>query len=414
MTLPEESVQLQKLKQKCQSGETNFRINPSTYCIFQAEAAKKAMADNYADMTLADKLSDLAKGKKSEPFSWQEIRSAWLSQMKVLSQGDAVVALTERMTQFLTKRHGQSADLVWTIHQLITQTLTPVIINGLSDADQRIVQQDQQDKFEFLLSSETTPQSRWRTMVRHWRSLRLGNVIRRELKGRQLGKRPRQPDLLDPLVDMLPRLGLDRAVDAVVMVMTAIAGPPGAAALSTCYELISRPDWAAMLKAELSAIPDHCFYAAPHKVAPDTSRFIKEVLRLWNVPVVLRKARTDIEVEGEQLVKDSLFYLSPYLIHRNPAYWQDPEVFNPDRWLATAEHSPSEPGSYVPFGWSPKSCIGSLLGTIQLTILCRLLTGPVRIELEQPQELGMMILAFPQPKNFYGKILLNTTTGDQP
>lgn len=412
MALPEESVQLQNLKQKCQSGETNFRISPSTYCVFQAEAAKKAMADNYADMTLADRLSDLAKGRKSEPFSWQEIRSAWLSQMKVLSQGPALVVLADRMTQFFKQRHGQSSDLVWTIHQLITQTLTPVIISGLSDADQRIIRQDQQDKFEFLLSSETAPQSRWRTMVRHWRSLRLGNVVRRELKGRQQGKRPRQVDLLDPLVDMLPRLGLDRAVDAVVMVMTAIVGPPGAAALSTCYELICRPDWATTLKAELSAIPDHCFYAAPHKVAPDTSRFIKEVLRLWNVPVVLRRARTDLEIEGEQLLKDSLFYLSPYLIHRNPAYWQDPETFDPDRWLATTEHSAPEPGTYVPFGWSPKSCIGSLLGSIQLTILCRLLTGPVRIELENSQELSMTILAFPQPKNFYGKIVF-TSTGER-
>ena len=123
------------------------------------------MADNYADMTLADKLSDLAKGRKSEPFSWQEIRSAWLSQMKVLSQGPALVELADRMTQFFKQRHSQSSDLVWTIHQLITQTLTPVIISGLSDADQRIIRQDQQDKFEFLLSSETAPQSRWRTMV---------------------------------------------------------------------------------------------------------------------------------------------------------------------------------------------------------------------------------------------------------
>ncbi len=411
MAIPEESVQLQNLKHKCQSGETNFRISPSTYCVFQAEAAKKAMADNYADMTLADKLSDLAKGQKSEPFSWQEIRSAWLSRMKVLSEGPAIAELAGRMLEFLQQRHGQTSDLVWTIHQLITQSLTPLVISGLSVADQAIVRQDQQDKFEFLLSSETAPQSRWRTLLRHWRSFRLGNVIRRELKGREAGKRPRQLDLLDPLVDMLPRLGLDRAVDAAVMVMTAIAGPPGAAALSTCYELLRRPDWAEKIKAEFSAIPDHCFYAAPLKVAPDTSRFIKEVLRLWNVPVVLRKARTDLEVEGEVLQQGSLFYLSPYLIHRNPAYWQDPEVFDPDRWLATSEYSAPEPGTYVPFGWSPKSCIGSLLGTIQLTLLCRLLTGTVRIELENPQQLGMMMLAFPQPKHFTGRIVVGPAAG---
>lgn len=412
MNLLEESIHLQNLKKKCQSGETNFRINPSTYCVFQAEAAKKAMADNYADMTLADKLSDLTTGRQGEPFSWQEIRSVWLTQMKVLSQGPAVEALAERMTAFLQLRHGQSSDLVCTIHQLITQSLTPLVINGLSEADQNIVWQDQQDKFAMLLSAETVGQSRWRTMVRHWRSFRLGNVIRRELKRRQQGKSPRQVDLLDPLVDMLPRLGVDRAVDAVVMVMTAIVGPPGAAALSTCFELVCRPEWAEKLKVELATVPDHCFYAAPHKVAPDTSRFIKEVLRLWNVPVVLRRARTDLEVEGEQLLKDSLFYLSPYLIHRNPAYWQDPEIFDPDRWLATTENSSPEPGTYVPFGWSPKSCIGSLLGSIQLTILCRLLTGPVRIELEHPQELSMTILAFPQPKNFFGKIVF-TSTGEQ-
>ena len=49
--------------------------------------------------------------------------------------------------------------------------------------------------------------------------------------------------------------------------------------------------------------------------------------------------------------------ISPYVTHRNPHYWEDPEIFDPERFLP--ERSADRPEFvYLPFGGGPRKCIG--------------------------------------------------------
>lgn len=60
--------------------------------------------------------------------------------------------------------------------------------------------------------------------------------------------------------------------------------------------------------------------------------FIKETLRLYpSVPIVARRFGADGEIGGYFVPKDTQILLNIYLIHRDPAHWEEPEVFNPDR-----------------------------------------------------------------------------------
>jgi cytochrome P450 len=380
-----------------------FWLNDDELAVFDPHVAQQINAINFSDLILPDKLGDLLRGRDGEPFHWQRLRAAWLAQTKRLSDAEGLGKLAGRMSALLDERLGRPLDLVWAAQEVSARALVPMVVDGLRPADTARVLRDQTLKIGHLLVTEATRESVWQTIRSVLIQIRAGSVVRRELRGRAAGRRPRRLDLTDPIVDLLPELGVDRAVDAVTGVLTAIAGPPGAAAVALIYELTRRPDWEARLAAELAPIPLADLYAAPTRVAPVTHRFVKETLRMWSpTPLVNRTVRTDIQHERACLKTGQTYLLSPDIIHHDPRCWQDPDTFDPDRWLHQGEAG--DGACYVPFGWAPRGCIGAGLGTAQLILLCHLLCTRYRVELATPEAVRMALVSVPLPKNFHGTI----------
>ncbi|RAG85108.1 cytochrome P450 [Streptacidiphilus pinicola] len=109
----------------------------------------------------------------------------------------------------------------------------------------------------------------------------------------------------------------------------------------------------------------------PHLVWTDA--VLSEAMRLY--PPIMGLARRpldDFEVCGHRIPKDTFVGIIPYVVHRDPTWWPQPELFAPQRWL---EHPPPDgsadeltghavrPGrprfAYVPFGGGPRQCIGN-------------------------------------------------------
>lgn len=89
-----------------------------------------------------------------------------------------------------------------------------------------------------------------------------------------------------------------------------------------------------------------------------TQQIINEALRLY--PPGWLITRRSIEADrlgGFDLPAGTDVLLSPYVIHRQPRYWQDPERFWPERFTAEAEAARPR-YAYIPFVAGPRHCVG--------------------------------------------------------
>ena len=84
---------------------------------------------------------------------------------------------------------------------------------------------------------------------------------------------------------------------------------------------------------------------------------VKEVLRLRPVvPVVARKVREEVELNGHMIPADSVLMVSLFLLHRDPALHSEPDEFRPDRFLDGEDGEPWQPfGGGVGGAWARAS-----------------------------------------------------------
>lgn len=93
-----------------------------------------------------------------------------------------------------------------------------------------------------------------------------------------------------------------------------------------------------------------------------------------------RQALADDEVSGYQLPRGWLAFVIPYVMHRLPKWWPNPDVFDPDRFLP--ESSADRPKfAYLPFGAGPRQCIGNNFALIEAALIVAILAQRYRLEL---------------------------------
>ena len=96
-----------------------------------------------------------------------------------------------------------------------------------------------------------------------------------------------------------------------------------------------------------------------------TQLFFKETLRLYPAAwVILREAIEPVALIGHYFKPGSSFLISPYIMHRNPTFFEKPEQFS--LYRMKEKHAPF---AYFPFGGGPRSCIGSQFATYEAQMI---------------------------------------------
>jgi len=127
-------------------------------------------------------------------------------------------------------------------------------------------------------------------------------------------------------------------------------------------------------------------------------KVFQETMRLYPpVPILPRKVEAD-DVLGNYNIKagHSVFF-SPYLLHRHPDYWENPTVFDPERFdkeLSRKRHV----FSYLPFGGGPRICLGNNFAMMEAVFITAMATQRFRLQVPTDAKIEPVISLTTRPK----------------
>lgn len=99
------------------------------------------------------------------------------------------------------------------------------------------------------------------------------------------------------------------------------------------------------------------------------SMALREVVRLQTpIWAMVRRVIQDDEIAGYRIKRGTRLMISPYVTHRHPDFWPDPERFDPARFepdKVRAMHA----CAYLPFGGGSRLCVGQSLARLEGLII---------------------------------------------
>ncbi|MGH7563481.1 MAG: cytochrome P450, partial [Gemmatimonadota bacterium] len=92
--------------------------------------------------------------------------------------------------------------------------------------------------------------------------------------------------------------------------------------------------------------------------APFARQVVREALRLyppaWGIG---RQTTRPLELGGHRIAAGTQIYVAPWVTHRDPRWFPDPERFDPGRWADGAQTGAAR--AWIPFGAGPRGCVGN-------------------------------------------------------
>jgi len=144
-----------------------------------------------------------------------------------------------------------------------------------------------------------------------------------------------------------------------------------ATSLSWMLILLSKhPEWMQKCKQEIDiVIGDRLPQLEVMMQVPTLKRVIEEAMRLYPPAwIVGRKALEDDQLLGYEIKKGTNVFICVYQIHRHPDFWENPNDFDPDRFLPERSANRHK-YAYFPFGGGPRMCIGNNFAIMEMTLI---------------------------------------------
>ncbi|XP_019628033.1 PREDICTED: cytochrome P450 2U1-like [Branchiostoma belcheri] len=129
------------------------------------------------------------------------------------------------------------------------------------------------------------------------------------------------------------------------------------------------PDIQKKVHEEIDAVVGEGLPALSHRSQlPYVNACLLEVMRIRHIaPLIIPHATTEaVKVQGYDIPEGTQVLLNLYSLHTDPAYWPDPDRFDPGRFLDAEGNVINKPESFMPFGGGRRVCLGEQLARMEL------------------------------------------------
>ncbi|MEV6972026.1 cytochrome P450 [Kitasatospora sp. NPDC093806] len=160
------------------------------------------------------------------------------------------------------------------------------------------------------------------------------------------------------------------------------------------YELAKDPDAQERLHEEVEQVlGGRTPGIADLEKLPYTRMVADETLRLhppiWVYP---RDAVQEDEVNGWHIPAGGSVFMVPYVTHRHPDFWVDPDRFDPERFTEQNRAQQAR-FAYFPFGGGQRKCIGNQMALVQTHLTLAMVAQRFRLRVvpDHPLTLGTLV-----------------------
>ncbi len=187
----------------------------------------------------------------------------------------------------------------------------------------------------------------------------------------------------------------DRELIDEVLTLIVAGHETTASSLAWTWLLVARhPQAAERLYAEAAAAPT----AGPLGLEAAeslqyTHQVLQESLRLYPPGWLFTRRNLEAdELGGYPIAPRTDVFICPYLLHRHPAYWDEPEAFRPERF-AGVDAVERHRFSYIPFSVGPRHCIGENVAMFEMLVHVQTMSRRFRLTRadDEPIELEAQI-----------------------
>lgn len=325
----------------------------------------------------------------SEGEEWKRLRKLSAPAFQPKSTNTYIPIILDELEHLMAEwRSCQEVDIVKAMSRVTARIITRCIFGMHLDVDMEEMEECMDE-----LMSTLGPRLRYPVYTPDWLPIggnpayrravnRLDRLIITNIRRKSAQTQSQNPSLLSDLINASQQEGLISEAHLRDQIVTLfLAGhETTATTLAFSFILLSKhPEYGKRLQEETRHM-DFSTIGNLNDIRerlPFTYNVIQETMRLYPAGYLFgRTAISDTKLGGEAIKQKSLVLISPYVSHRNPNLFPEPEQFNPDRWQALNLTR----SQYLPFSAGSRTCIGEYLAMLEACLVLAYISARYQVQ----------------------------------